>query len=78
MGNGTLEDYLNNEVMTEAKSCKIFVQILSVIEYLHNQDPPIIHRDLKPKNIMMGPNYEIKIVDFGVSNYDEKKINPRT
>ncbi|XP_042391703.1 receptor-like protein kinase At3g21340 [Zingiber officinale] len=38
------------------------------LEYLHHKcHPPIIHRDIKSSNILLGPDLEAKIADFGLS-----------
>ena len=42
-------------------------ELASVLEYLHMQDPPIIYRDMKPANIMLQPNGNIKLIDFGIA-----------
>lgn len=42
-------------------------QICDVLEYLHNQNPPIIFRDLKPANIMLTPQGQVKLIDFGIA-----------
>lgn len=42
-------------------------ELAGVLEYLHMQDPPIIYRDMKPANIMLQPNGNIKLIDFGIA-----------
>lgn len=46
-------------------------QICDVLIYLHLQQPPIIYRDMKPSNIMIKPDGNITVIDFGtVKNYE--------
>lgn len=42
-------------------------QICDVLGYLHSRIPPIIYRDLKPANVMLKPDGEIMIIDFGTA-----------
>lgn len=42
-------------------------QLCDVLHYLHTQNPPIIYRDLKPSNIMLCPDGQIKVLDFGTA-----------
>lgn len=42
-------------------------ELAGVLEYLHMQSPPIIYRDMKPANIMLQPNGNIKLIDFGIA-----------
>jgi serine/threonine protein kinase len=43
------------------------VQICEVLEYLHGRTPPVIFRDLKPANIMLTPDDNVKLIDFGIA-----------
>ena len=42
-------------------------QVCDVLGYLHSQNPPIIYRDVKPANIMLKPNGDIMLIDFGTA-----------
>lgn len=42
-------------------------QLTVALSYLHHQNPPIIYRDMKPGNIMLQPNGNLKIIDFGIA-----------
>ncbi|MCI7812527.1 MAG: serine/threonine-protein kinase [Lachnospiraceae bacterium] len=42
-------------------------QLCQVLSYLHNRVPPVIYRDMKPSNIMLKPNGDLMLIDFGIS-----------
>lgn len=42
-------------------------QLCDVLYYLHTRPRPIIYRDLKPANVMLKPDGEICVVDFGTA-----------
>lgn len=49
--------------------------LCGVLDYLHTQNPPIIYRDMKPANIMLQPNGNIKLIDFGIAReYKEQNL----
>ena len=41
------------------------LQLCDVFIYLHSLTPKIIYRDTKPANIMLKPNGDIALIDFG-------------
>ena len=50
------------------------IQICNVLKYLHSQTPKIIYRDTKPANIMLKPNGDVVLIDFGTAReYRETK-----
>ncbi len=42
-------------------------QICDVLGYLHSRKPPIIYRDMKPSNVMLKPDGNIVVFDFGTA-----------
>jgi serine/threonine protein kinase len=51
--------------MDSADIVAMFLDQLTILEYLHGRVPPILHRDIKPTNIILRPNDQPALVDFG-------------
>lgn len=66
--NGEIFDYLvSNGRMKEGEACHVFAQILAAIHYCHKMG--VVHRDLKAENLLLDSDNNIKLADFGFSNY---------
>ena len=51
-------------------------QLCDVLGYLHSRIPPIIYRDMKPPNVMLRPNGQVMLIDFGTAR-EYKQHNDR-
>jgi len=50
------------------------IQIIDVLDYLHNQPSTIVYRDLKPSNIMIdGNSGRVMLIDFGIARSISQK-----
>lgn len=74
----TLEDLINQNVITPLNAFKYSVQLCEALKVLHKHIEPIIHRDLKPENILYDrKNDRVLICDFGLAHIEmnQKTIN---
>ena len=54
-------------------------QLCDVLGYLHTRTPAIIYRDMKPSNIMLKPDGNVTLIDFGTAReYKEKNLADTT
>ena len=59
---------LTKKKLSEDDSAYYFYQLVNGLEYIHLNN--IIHRDLKPENLLLTKNDILKIIDFGLSNFN--------
>ncbi|QQP42443.1 Putative LOC100168714, partial [Caligus rogercresseyi] len=65
---GEIFDYIaENGRLPEDKAAKWFAQILSAVGHLHGLG--IVHRDLKAENLLLDEHQNVKLADFGFSNF---------
>ncbi len=54
-------------------------QMCDVLGYLHTRTPAIIYRDMKPANIMLKPDGNVTLIDFGTAReFKEKNLADTT
>lgn len=54
-------------------------QLCDVLGYLHTRERPIIYRDMKPANIMLKPDGNVTLIDFGTAReFKEKNLADTT
>src|SRR5258708_7766677 len=63
-----------NAPLPEEKVVKWMMQVCEALTYIHSLVPPIILRDLKPGNIMVTPDDNVQMIDFGIARrFDPNK-----
>lgn len=54
-------------------------QLCDVLGYLHSRTPPIIYRDMKPANVMLKPDGNVMLIDFGTAReYKAQSVEDTT
>ncbi|MEI6804888.1 MAG: serine/threonine-protein kinase [Myxococcaceae bacterium] len=54
----------------------LFLEALSGLSYVHNSK--IVHRDISPQNWMLTYSGKVKLLDFGISKYEERSAETIT
>ena len=70
-----LYNYCDDNRLSIDKRLELFKSICEAVHHAHNN--AIIHRDLKPSNILVTPNGQVKILDFGIAKLLEPE-DPNT
>ena len=62
----SLQNLLNQgKRFTEQEVKNIALELLSILNFLHQLKPQILHRDIKPSNIIVGEDRSVYLIDFG-------------
>lgn len=48
---------------------RLGIQAAETLDYAHKKG--VVHRDIKPSNIILGPDCQIKITDFGIAHIED-------
>ena len=66
----TLEEYLQQApdgYLPEKEVIRIGIAIAHIVQELHMVDPPVIFRDIKPSNMLITPDHDMFLIDFGIA-----------
>ncbi|MBU9706548.1 serine/threonine protein kinase [Paenibacillus sp. AK121] len=76
----TLEAYMRGYqgYIPQEQIIPLALQVLDVLDYLHTRQLPVIYRDLKPANIMLTPEMEFKLIDFGIARSYKSELDQDT
>jgi serine/threonine protein kinase/tetratricopeptide (TPR) repeat protein len=61
----TLDEYVQTHNLKLREKLDLIIKLCDAVQYAHQQG--VIHRDLKPGNILVTPDGQPKILDFGVA-----------
>lgn len=76
--NKSVMDLLRKTKRMEERHAKIFIaQILSALEYLHNECS-VVHRDMKLGNLFLDEGFNIKVGDFGLAALIDSEERKKT
>lgn len=60
-----ITSYCNQHRLRIAERLRLFSQVLAAVQYAHSR--LVIHRDLKPSNILVTPDGDARLLDFGIA-----------
>ena len=64
-GQSLAEVLRGGRTLTAARSAQLGAQVASALGYAHRQG--VVHRDVKPGNILITPDAQVKVTDFGIA-----------
>ena len=67
---------MKKHIKNKINKKKIMYQLFLGMAECHTRR--ILHRDLKPQNILIGPDFQVKIADFGLSRIFSFPVRPYT
>jgi serine/threonine-protein kinase len=69
-----LTRYCDAKALTIQQRVRLILQVCAAVSYAHRN--LIVHRDLKPSNILVTPEGEVKLLDFGIAKLLDVEADP--
>lgn len=67
-----LKTYIQTQRSTLRQQLQLFDQLADALEYIHAHG--IVHCDLKPENVLVLPDGQLKLLDFGIARIEGMEI----
>ena len=68
----SLKDLIREKTLSHNEIVHIGVQVAEALDFAHRKG--IVHRDIKPSNIIIDPDGNAKITDFGIAHIEDPTI----
>jgi len=69
-------EVMRNKEFSDKEIILLGSQVARVLDYAHQHG--IVHRDIKPSNIIVSPDGQIKITDFGIAHIEDPSAAQQT
>ena len=72
----SLKDVMRERELNRQEIARIGAQIAEALDFAHQKG--IVHRDIKPSNIIIDPDGNAKITDFGIAHIEDPAVTQQT
>jgi len=72
----SLRDHMREKELHHNEIVHIGVQVAEALDFAHRNG--IVHRDIKPSNIIIDPDGNAKITDFGIAHIEDPTVTQQT
>jgi tRNA A-37 threonylcarbamoyl transferase component Bud32 len=71
-----LSELIDEKRLTREETVDLGIQVAEALDYAHEKG--IVHRDIKPSNIIVQPDGQVKITDFGIARLEDPAMTKYT
>ena len=62
-------------LLTTIEVKQVVLELLDILIYLQQQQPPVLHRDIKPENILLDDQLKVYLIDFGFASLGSEEVS---